>query len=62
MESSLDAYRDLIETTKRLHADIADRLARRPQLIALDPKAHALLYCDGAFVHGELLKKALQAA
>ena len=30
--------------------------------IALDPKAHALLYCDGAFVHGELLKKALQAA
>lgn len=30
--------------------------------IALDPAAHALLYCDGAFVHGELLKKALQAA
>ena len=30
--------------------------------LALDPKAHALLYCDGAFVHGELLKKALQAA
>jgi len=30
--------------------------------IALDPNAHALLYCDGAFVHGELLKKALQAA
>jgi flavin reductase (DIM6/NTAB) family NADH-FMN oxidoreductase RutF len=30
--------------------------------IALDAKAHALLYCDGAFVHGELLKKALQAA
>jgi flavin reductase (DIM6/NTAB) family NADH-FMN oxidoreductase RutF len=30
--------------------------------IALDGEAHALLYCDGAFVHGELLKKALQAA
>jgi flavin reductase (DIM6/NTAB) family NADH-FMN oxidoreductase RutF len=30
--------------------------------LTLDPKAHALLYCDGAFVHGELLKKALQAA
>ena len=30
--------------------------------ISLDPAAHALLYCDGAFVHGELLKKALQAA
>src|SRR6185436_19352398 len=30
--------------------------------LRLDPEAHALLYCDGAFVHGELLKKALQAA
>ena len=30
--------------------------------LTLDPQAHALLYCDGAFVHGELLKKALQAA
>ncbi|MEO8548665.1 MAG: ATP-binding protein [Kofleriaceae bacterium] len=39
MAKSLDAYRDLFETTKRLHADIADRLSRRPQLIALDPKA-----------------------
>jgi two-component system, NtrC family, nitrogen regulation sensor histidine kinase NtrY len=39
MDKALDAYRDLFETTKRLHADIADRLSRRPQLIALDPKA-----------------------
>jgi two-component system nitrogen regulation sensor histidine kinase NtrY len=39
MEKSLDAYRDLFETTKRLHADIADRLSGRAQLIALDPKA-----------------------
>ncbi|MFT3696069.1 MAG: ATP-binding protein [Kofleriaceae bacterium] len=39
MEKALDAYRDLFETTKRLHADIADRLSRRPQLIALDPKS-----------------------
>ena len=30
--------------------------------LALDPAAHALLYADGNFVHGELLKKALQAA
>jgi flavin reductase (DIM6/NTAB) family NADH-FMN oxidoreductase RutF len=30
--------------------------------LTLDPDAHALLYCDGNFVHGELLKKALQAA
>jgi two-component system, NtrC family, nitrogen regulation sensor histidine kinase NtrY len=39
MDKALDAYRDLFETTKRLHADIADRLSRRAQLIALDPKA-----------------------
>ena len=38
MDKALDAYRDLFETTKRLHADIADRLSRRTQLIALDPK------------------------
>src|SRR5882757_6732815 len=30
--------------------------------ITLDSTAHALLYGDGVFVHGELLKKALQAA
>jgi flavin reductase (DIM6/NTAB) family NADH-FMN oxidoreductase RutF len=30
--------------------------------LALDPDAHALLYADGNFVHGELLKKAAEAA
>jgi flavin reductase (DIM6/NTAB) family NADH-FMN oxidoreductase RutF len=30
--------------------------------LVLDPAAHALLYADGNFVHGELLKKAAQAA
>ncbi len=30
--------------------------------LALDASAHALLYADGNFVHGELLKKAVQAA
>jgi len=30
--------------------------------LALDPDAHALLYADGNFVHGELLKKAAAAA
>src|SRR5471030_1291772 len=28
--------------------------------LALDPDAHALLYADGNFVHGELLKKAAE--
>jgi flavin reductase (DIM6/NTAB) family NADH-FMN oxidoreductase RutF len=30
--------------------------------LTLDPAAPALLYCDGAFVHGDALKKAAQAA
>jgi flavin reductase (DIM6/NTAB) family NADH-FMN oxidoreductase RutF len=30
--------------------------------LVLDPAAHALLYADGNFVHGELLKKAVHAA
>ena len=30
--------------------------------LVLDPSAPALLYCDGMFVHGELLKKAAHAA
>jgi len=30
--------------------------------IALDPAAPALLYADGAFVHGDALKRALEAA
>src|ERR1700690_835891 len=38
MEHGLDAYRELFDTTKRLHAEIADRLAKRPDLVALDPK------------------------
>ncbi|HEY1558176.1 MAG TPA: ATP-binding protein [Kofleriaceae bacterium] len=39
MEKSLDVYRDLFVTTKNLHAEVADRLSRRPELLALDPKA-----------------------
>ena len=39
MEKSLEAYRELFDTTKSLHAEIADRLGRRPELVALDPKA-----------------------
>jgi two-component system, NtrC family, nitrogen regulation sensor histidine kinase NtrY len=34
MERALTAYRDLFDTTKRLHAEIADRLAHRPDLAA----------------------------
>jgi flavin reductase (DIM6/NTAB) family NADH-FMN oxidoreductase RutF len=30
--------------------------------LTLDPVAVALLYCDGTFVHGDVLKKAAQAA
>ncbi len=48
MEKSLDAYRELFETTKRLHGEIADRLSKRPELVALDPKVDlAPLLGDG---------------
>ena len=53
MEKSLEAYRELFETTKRLHAEIADRLSRRPDLIALDPKADL-----GKILHDEAATQA----
>jgi nitrogen fixation/metabolism regulation signal transduction histidine kinase len=40
MRKALDVYRELFETTKRLHAEIADRLGKRADLIALDPKVN----------------------
>jgi two-component system, NtrC family, nitrogen regulation sensor histidine kinase NtrY len=39
MEKALDVYLELIETTKQLHTEIAARLARRPDIAALDPHA-----------------------
>ncbi|HUJ59909.1 MAG TPA: ATP-binding protein [Kofleriaceae bacterium] len=38
MEKALGTYRELFVTTKTLHAEVADRLSRRPNLLALDPK------------------------
>jgi len=38
-EKSIRAYHDLVNTTKELHKEISRRLAQRPDLIALDPKA-----------------------
>src|SRR5689334_7203739 len=38
-EKSIRAYHDLVSTTKELHKEISHRLAQRPDLIALDPKA-----------------------
>src|SRR5262249_24287352 len=38
MTKSPDAHRDLFDTPKRLHADIADRPSHRPELSTLDPK------------------------
>ncbi|HEY0477092.1 MAG TPA: ATP-binding protein [Kofleriaceae bacterium] len=37
MEKAIDTYRDLVELTKRLHDEIATRLAQRPDFVALDP-------------------------
>jgi len=39
MDKALDVYRDLFITTKNYQAEVADRLAHRPDLLALDPKA-----------------------
>jgi nitrogen fixation/metabolism regulation signal transduction histidine kinase len=38
-EKSIRAYHDLVGTTKELHKEISRRLAQRPDLIALEPKA-----------------------
>ncbi len=38
MDKALDVYRDLFVTTKNYQAEVADRLAHRPDLLALDPK------------------------
>jgi len=40
MEKAVDSYRDLVEITKRLHGEIAARLAQRPDFLALDPTAN----------------------
>ncbi len=63
MEHGLDAYRELFDTTKRLHAEIADRLAKRPDLVALDPKASLDKILDDdsakeAGLHGLALERA----
>ncbi len=38
MDKALDVYRDLFVTTKNYQAEVADRLAHEPDLLALDPK------------------------
>lgn len=40
MERATHRYHELVNLTKRLHAEVADRLAKRPDLVALDPHAH----------------------
>jgi nitrogen fixation/metabolism regulation signal transduction histidine kinase len=37
LDKSMRTYHEMIETTKRLHGEVAGRLARRPDVIALDP-------------------------
>ena len=38
LQKSYATYDSMINTTKRLHTEIAGRLARRPEVIALDPE------------------------
>ncbi|TMQ27097.1 MAG: HAMP domain-containing protein [Deltaproteobacteria bacterium] len=37
MEKAIDTYRDMVDITKRLHDEIATRLAQRPDFLQLDP-------------------------
>jgi len=37
LEKSMHTYHDMIDTTKRLHSEIAARLARSPEIAELDP-------------------------
>ncbi|HEY4058155.1 MAG TPA: ATP-binding protein [Kofleriaceae bacterium] len=37
MDKAIHRYHDLVNMTKRLQAEIAERLAKRPQIAALDP-------------------------
>lgn len=46
MEKAMDTYLDLIEVTKRLHGEIAARLAQRPDFVALEPTANLVKIID----------------
>jgi len=37
LKNAIHAYNDMVAVTKRLHGEIADRLAHRPDFLALDP-------------------------
>ncbi len=45
MEKATHRYHDLVDMTKRLHGEVAERLAKRPDLAALDPNSdlHAII-------------------
>ncbi len=56
LEKSMRTYHQMIDTTKRLHGEVAARLARRPDMTALDPSRAGVAAVD-AFnidVSGEL--------
>ncbi|HEY5935780.1 MAG TPA: ATP-binding protein [Kofleriaceae bacterium] len=38
LEKSFEAYHGMVNTTKQLHAEVANRLANRPDIVALDPE------------------------
>jgi two-component system, NtrC family, nitrogen regulation sensor histidine kinase NtrY len=46
MERAMGTYGDLVEITKRLHGEIAARLALRPDLLQLDPTANLVKIID----------------
>jgi nitrogen fixation/metabolism regulation signal transduction histidine kinase len=46
MDRAMGTYRDLVDLTKRLHTEIAARLALRPDFLALDPTVNLVKIID----------------
>jgi len=46
MEKAIDTYGELVDLTKRLHVEIASRLAQRADLLALDPTVNLVRIID----------------
>ena len=46
MEKAIDTYGELVDITKRLHVEIASRLAQRADLLALDPTVNLVRIID----------------
>jgi nitrogen fixation/metabolism regulation signal transduction histidine kinase len=66
LQKSTETYHEMINTTKRLHAEVANRLAKRPDVLALDPEQPSsqlvdVFWLDANAMLEQLLHKPAQA-